>query len=166
MATLTALQFDTVDGAQEALNAVKSMTQENLVDLYDAAYVDWPEGKKKPQTHQLTSTTGAGAGWGAFWGFLFGLIFFIPLLGTLFGAAMGALTGALTDVGIDNNFIDKVRSQVKEGTSALFLLTGSATVDKVVDGLKQFNPQVISTNLSKENEAKLRAAFAAEESDA
>ena len=162
MATLTVLKFDNVDGAENALSTIKSLEKQQVINLYDAAYVDWKQGKKKPKTHQLHSTTGAGAGWGAFWGLLFGLLFFAPVLGAAVGAGIGALFGSLSDVGIDDDFIKSVKSQVTEGTSALFLLTGEATVDKVVDAMKQYDFEVISTNLSKEDEEKLREAFADE----
>ena len=99
---------------------------------------------------------------GAFWGMLFGLIFFIPFFGLAVGAAMGALMGKFNDYGIDDNFIKQTREKVTEGTSALFLLTSGAIVDKVVDAMKGQTFEILSTNLPKEKEAELRAAFGAE----
>ena len=102
---------------------------------------------------------GGSAGWGAFWGFLIGMIFFVPFL----GAAVGAMSGSLSDVGIDDDFINQVREKVTEGTSALFALTSGATaLDKVVDELKQYDFEIISTNLPEEQEKQLREAFAQE----
>jgi uncharacterized membrane protein len=134
-----------------------------LVTLHDAAIVTWPEGKKKPKTRQLHSLAGAGAMGGAFWGMLFGLIFFIPLFGMAVGAAMGALAGSMADVGIDDEFIKTIREKVTEGTSALFLMTSDAVMDKVTDEMKKFDFEIIATNLSHEQEAKLKAVFAEEE---
>ena len=88
--------------------------------MLDGAVVSWAPDKKKPETRQLHSTTGAGALGGAFWGLLFGLIFFIPLVGAAIGAATGALVGSMTDVGISDDFIKSVRDEVTPGTSALF----------------------------------------------
>ena len=62
---------------------------------------------------------------------LFGLIFFVPLLGLAIGAASGALFGSLADVGISDSFIKSVRDQVTPGTSALFLLSSDAVIDRV-----------------------------------
>ena len=165
MATLTALKFSTADGAQKTLSTLESLSKQQLIEIYDAAIVEWKEGKKKPKTRQLNDLVGAGAGWGALWGLLFGMLFFVPVLGTAIGAGFGALMGSLDDVGIDDDFIKGVRGQVTEGTSALFLLTGEATEDRVVEALKQYDFEVISTNLSKEDEGKLRAAFAGEEEE-
>jgi uncharacterized membrane protein len=70
----------------------------------------------------------------------------------------------LADVGIDDDFIKQVREKVTEGTSALFALTSGATApDKVVDELKAYDFEIISTNLPEEQEQNLREAFAHEE---
>ena len=119
MATLSVLKFNDPYGAERVMIALQGMQEREMITLEDAAVVSWPQGNKKPKTHQLHSTAGAGAGWGAFWGFLFGLIFFMPFLGAAIGAGMGGMTGALADVGISDDFIKEVREKVTEGTSAL-----------------------------------------------
>ena len=164
MATLSVLKFEDPNGADRVLIALEGMQERQLITLEDAAVVSWPQGNKKPTTRQLHSTAGAGAGgWGAFWGFLFGLIFFVPLLGMAIGAGTGALSGSLADVGIDDDFIRQVREKVTEGTSALFALTSGATApERVIDELKQYDFEIISTNLPEEQENKLREAFAQE----
>ena len=162
MATLSVLKFNDQSGADRVLLALQGMQEQQLITLEDAAVVSWPEDRKKPQTRQLHAMGGSGALGGAFWGFLFGLIFFIPLLGMAMGAAMGALGGSLADVGIDDDFINTVREKVTPGTSALFTLTSGATVDRVIEELKQFDFEIISTNLPAEQEQKLREAFGEE----
>jgi uncharacterized membrane protein len=159
-ATLTVWKFDTAEGADEAARTLEQLARENVVTLVDAATVTWPADKKKPKTHQLSSMTSAGALGGAFWGMLFGLIFFVPLLGAAVGAAAGALTGSMADVGIDDNFINKIRDQVTPGTSALFLMTTDVVVDKVKDAFAAHRPsELMFTNLSNEQEAALREVF-------
>jgi uncharacterized membrane protein len=160
MATLTAWKFDSADGAKNALELLEKLQKQGLIQINDAAYVTWPEGRKKPKTEQLHSLTGAGALGGSFWGLLFGLIFFVPLLGMAVGAAMGALSGSMADVGIDDEFIRQVRENVTPGTSALFVLTSGAVVDKVVEEFRNSGATLLSTNLSHEQEDKLREAFA------
>ena len=160
MATLTVWKFDSPGGAGNALALLERMQKEELVQVNDAAYVYWPEGKKKPKTEQLHKLTSAGALGGSFWGLLFGLIFFVPLLGMAVGAAMGALSGSMADVGIDDDFIREVREKVTPGTSALFVMTSNVVVDKAIDEFKDSGATLLSTNLSKEQEEKLRDAFA------
>jgi uncharacterized membrane protein len=110
----------------------------------------------------LTNLTGAGALSGAFWGSLFGVLFFIPLFGLVVGATIGAFAGSMTHIGINEDFIKSIRSKVTEGTSALFLMTSDAVEDRVVEAMKQSKFEIIATNLSKEEEGKLRAAFVEE----
>jgi hypothetical protein len=77
------------------------------------------------------------------------------------GAVLGGLAGRFSDYGIDDDFINDVRDQVTEGTSALFLLTvtGSAAVDKLQDELKGKMGSLIKSNLTNEQETKLSEAF-------
>jgi uncharacterized membrane protein len=160
MATLTAWKFDSSNGAQNALSLLERMQKEELLTVNDGAYVYWPDGAKKPKTEQLHNLKAAGALGGSFWGLLFGLIFFVPLLGMAVGAAMGALSGSMADVGIDDDFIRKVRDQVTPGTSALFVMSSNVVVDRVLEEFKETGATLISTNLSHEQEAKLREVFA------
>ena len=162
MSALTVWKFNTPTGAGEALAKLESLQKQQLVEIQDAAVVEWKQGKKKPKTRQAVSLAGAGALSGAFWGMLFGLLFLIPLFGMAMGAAMGALAGHFSDYGIDDDFIKSVRSEVTEGTSALFLLTGKATVDKLEDELKGQMGALIKSNLTKEQETALNEAFGEE----
>ena len=162
MATLSVLKFNDPSGADRVLLALQGMQERQLITLQDAAVVTWPEDRKKPQTRQMSGMGGAGALGGAFWGFLFGLIFFVPLLGMAIGAGMGALGGSLADAGIDDDFIRQVREKVTPGTSALFALTSGATEDRVIEELKQYEFEIISTNLPAEQEQRLRGAFGEE----
>ncbi|CAM3687578.1 DUF1269 domain-containing protein [Occultella aeris] len=161
MATLSVWKFDTADGAQRTAVALEALAKQGLLTIADTATVSWETGKKRPKTRQGTSTTGIAAMGGAFWGMLFGLIFFVPFLGAAVGAGIGAVTGSLTDVGIDDDFINSVREQVVPGTSALFLMSANAVVDKVHESLQAqgLHGTLVQTNLSNEQEAQLREAF-------
>jgi uncharacterized membrane protein len=159
MGALTVWKFDSAGGAENALALLERMQKEQLIEIDDAAYVYWPEGRKKPKTEQLHHLTGAGALGGSFWGLLFGLIFFIPILGLAVGAAVGAMAGSMANVGIDDEFIQQVRDQVTPGTSALFVMSSNAVGDRVLEQFRTTGASLISTNLSKEQEDKLREAF-------
>jgi uncharacterized membrane protein len=160
MAALTVWKYETATGAAEALATLQNLQKQQLIEIDDAAIVEWKQGAKKPKTRQATNLTGASALGGAFWGMLFGLIFFVPFMGMAIGAAMGAIAGHFADYGIDDHFINQVRSEVTEGTSALFLLTGNVTVDRVRDALQGSHGTLIRSNLNHEQEAKLREMFA------
>lgn len=75
-------------------------------------------------------------------------------------ASAGALGGAFTDVGIDDYFISSVRTQIQPGTSALFVMMSDAVVDKVHDAFGELHPELIHSNLSDDEQARLREVFA------
>ena len=163
MSTLTVWKFNSADGASNALKKLEGLQKQEIIKVVDAAIVSWPEGRKKPKTNQAVSTVSVGALGGAFWGMLFGLIFFVPLFGMVVGATAGAVSGRFTDYGINDDFIKEVRSKVTEGTSALFLLTGQVTIDKVKDAFApEERGELVQSNLTADQEAKLAEDFGAE----
>lgn len=162
MATLSAWKFPTPAGAEEALDTLERLQTQGLITVQDAALVSWPEDRKRPRTRQ--SKRGRGALGGGFWGLLFGLIFFVPLLGAAVGAAVGA--ASMRHVGIDDEFIDSVRSKVTPGTSALFALTSDAVPDKVAEAFEGTHAELIHTNLTGDQESQLREMFAEADTEA
>jgi uncharacterized membrane protein len=162
MATLTVIKFPTAEGAGTMLSTLQDLQKQQLIQIEDGAIVTWPVGAKKPKTKELSDATGVGALGGAFWGMLFGLLFFVPLFGLAIGAGIGALMAHFANYGIDQGFIDQVRAKITPGTSALFLMTSGAVVDKVAEAVKGQQFEIIQTNLSKEQEDKLREDFGQE----
>lgn len=160
MTTLTVWKFPTADGARRAEDTLSTLQKEELIRVHDAAIVTYPAGARKPKIHQLSNMTGAGALGGAFWGFLFGLIFLVPLLGMAVGAGAGALGGSMTDVGIDDDLIKRVRDEIQPGTSALFVLSSDAVLDRVEKAFEGQPMQLINSNLSGPEESRLREVFA------
>ena len=94
-------------------------------------------------------------------GTLIGMLFLVPVAGLAIGAATGAIGGKLADIGINDDTIKQIGGQLEQGRAAVFLLARSATVDKVIDALKPYNPTVIQTNLTKEREEELVQALQA-----
>ena len=162
MADLVVFAFKDETGAVQMREELIRMQKMQIISLADAAVVvRRQDGKVKVK--QAISLVGAGALGGAFWGMFIGLLFFAPWLGLAIGAVSGGLVGKLTDTGVDDKFIKEVGETIEPGHSALFLLVQDWTEDKVMDEISKFDATVVQTSLSKEDEAKLRAAFGAEE---
>jgi len=158
MAELIVLGFKDETTADTAISELENMQREQLIVLADWARVTRRlDGKL--DVRQATNTAGTGAAGGALWGTLFGLIFLMPLAGAAIGAATGALMGALSDYGIDDKFVKDLGQKITPGTSALFLYIVQATTDRVVDRLKELQPEILRTSLSQEAEEKLRQSM-------
>ena len=164
MSSLVVLRFGDMDGAEAMRDRMYDLQKRELITIADAAVVKRNKNGKA-KVKQARSLVGAGALGGAFWGMLIGLLFFAPWLGLLAGATAGALSGKLGDIGIDDDFIKEVRDAIEPGNSALFLLTQGGNLDRIKEELSDFEHdfEIIDTNLSPEDDERLRETFAAEE---
>ncbi|ELY64192.1 DUF1269 domain-containing protein [Natronococcus jeotgali] len=162
MKKLIVLAFDNETGALEVRDKLFELQKQELITIDDAAVVVRNE-KGKTDVKQAQSLVGSGALGGAFWGLLIGLIFLAPVLGMAVGAVSGALGGKFSDIGVDDAFIKEVGEQIEPDESALFMLVSDVQRDRVIEELDPYNPEVLETNLSPEDEDKLREHFAADE---
>lgn len=159
MATLTVWKFDDPAAAGSARDVLSGLAQSGHVKIHDAAIVTWTADASKPTTEQAFNPAAAGGAIGAFWGLLFGLVFFVPFFGMAFGAALGVLSGSLSDFGIDDRFIEAVRSKVTPGTSALFLMTSDADVEAIRAAFGGQHIELLATSLSLADETRLAEVF-------
>lgn len=162
MSSLVVLAFDDEKGAEQMREKMYDFQKRELITLDDAAVAVRKENGhvKVKQAHSLV---GSGALGGSFWGLLIGMIFWMPWLGMAIGTVTGALSGKLADIGIDDEFIEEVSETVEPGSSALFLLARDANVDRIAEELEGTDFELIETNLTPEDETRLRDTFAAEE---
>src|SRR4051812_37681129 len=159
MTAFTVWKFDSPDGAEHAAKVIKQAEAEKLLKLHDHAVVSWPEGASRPDTHHGHDDQWHGSAWGAFWGVLLGALFFVPVLGAAAGAGAGALAKSMQGVGIDKQQLDTIRTQVTEGTSALFLVTEEADLDRLGERFGHGHSQLIATNLTDAERALLLETF-------
>ncbi|MBW6400472.1 DUF1269 domain-containing protein [Roseomonas sp. HJA6] len=160
MADLIIIAYPDLATAEAARAKLIELQKEYLIEIGDAVVAErQPDGAVK--LHQLINTTAAGAAGGALWGTLIGLLFLNPLLGAAAGAAGGAISGYLTDVGIDDKFLKDAAAALTPGQAALCVLVRKVTADKVLPAMAHFGGTVLRTNLTTEQEGKLRDALKA-----
>jgi uncharacterized membrane protein len=160
MSNLIAVVFDDETTAFDMRAALLRMQKQYLIDIEDSVVVT-RDDKGKTKLAQAMNLTAAGAISGGFWGLLIGLLVLNPLIGTAVGATAGAITGKFHDIGVDDKVVRDIGNSLTPRTSALFVLVRRATLDKVVDGLKQFagKGKIFMTSLTKDDEASLREAL-------
>jgi uncharacterized membrane protein len=148
MTTFTVWKFDSPDGADEAVSILKGAQSDELVKIVDHAVVSWPPGSSRPTTKQAHEDTWRGTGWGAFWGLLFGALFLMPVIGVAAGAVLGAVSKATQGVGIGKDELEKIRGQITEGTSALFVVTEEGDLDRVGERFHGVHSTLVDSNLT------------------
>ncbi len=148
MATFTAWKFDNPDGAEQAAEILTNAASEGLIKILDHAVVSWPVGAAKPKMKQSRDSKWHDTGWGAFWGFMVGALFLVPVVGAAAGAGLGVLHHATEGVGIDKDQLEKIQSEVTEGTSALLAFTEDGNLDRVGERFHGMHWTLVESNLT------------------
>lgn len=166
MSELICIAFKDTETADRALNELREMQREYLIDLEDACVaIREPGGKVRlKQAVNLVSLGAASSGLsGMLWGGLVGLLFLNPLAGMALGGAIGlgtgALAGSVSDYGISDDYIRKIAETIEPGTSALFVLVRKVNPEKVLPELTKYHGTVLRTSLTADQERRLREAL-------
>jgi len=159
MTTFTVWKFETPEGAAHAEGKLTAAASEGLVKILDHAVMSWPQGADKPELHHKHDDPKKGAAWGALWGVLGGALFMIPVAGLALGAGVGALAKATSGTGITKGDLERIRTEVTEGTSALFLVTEEGDLDRLGERFRAREATLISTNLTEAERATLLETF-------
>ncbi|WP_028060622.1 DUF1269 domain-containing protein [Candidatus Solirubrobacter pratensis] len=152
------------DAEAHVLPRLEQLVGDGVAVVEDAALVSWPAGRRKPSTRELGSLSGPGSLWGGFWGVLLALVFLTPIAGPAFGAAAGAIAGSLSDFGVEDDFVMRVREQVTPGSSAVFVLATATAAERLAAELDGLAITTVRSELSDEQEHRLRDVLAEESS--
>lgn len=159
MTTFTVWKFEDADGAGNAESALKAAQADGLVKIVDHAVMTWPAGEDKPQLHHQHDDPKRAAGWGALWGILGGALFMVPVAGAVIGAGIGALARATDGTGITKGDLERIRTEITAGTSALFMVTEDADLDRLGERFHGRDATLISTNLTEAERETLLETF-------
>jgi uncharacterized membrane protein len=158
MNQLLVIAFDHFDDARNALKGLRTLEREGRIHFEDTAIVERdPDGTAhvKNEVSGTTETaTAIGAALGGFVTFIF------PPAGIAIGAVAGAAVGAALGTGVSGDFVEEVKTTLRPGRSALFLVVKEADLDAVLPALRQYRGEVLQTTLDSDTEDALRQALA------
>jgi uncharacterized membrane protein len=159
MTTFTVWKYEDPDGAAKAAEVLEDAQAEGMVTIVDHAVLSWPAGADKPELHHKHDSAKRGAAWGALWGILAGALFTVPIVGGVVGIAIGALAKSTEGTGITKDDLERIRTQVVEGTSALFLVTEDSNLDRLGERFRGPDHKLIATNLTDAERETLLETF-------
>jgi uncharacterized membrane protein len=159
MTTFTVWKFDDPQGAEHAATTLQKAEADGLVKIVDHAVMTWPAGADKPETHHSHDDPKRGAAWGALWGILTGALFTVPVVGGVVGLALGALAKSTEGAGISKEDLARIRTEVVEGTSALFVVTEEGDLDRLGERFRGSDQKLITTNLTEAERETLLETF-------
>jgi len=137
MSDLIVIGYPDENRAQQVWEELVRLQNDLVVDLEDAAIIRHDKKGKLYVTTPAHHAVAWGTLSGLFWGVLIGLIFLWPLAPVVgvAGGIMGAALGAAGDLGIKEDFKQRVRDLVQPGTSAIFVIARMITPDKFEEAL-------------------------------
>jgi uncharacterized membrane protein len=161
MSDLIVIGYPDENRAQQVWEELVKLQNDYLVDLEDAAIIRRDKNGKLHITTPAHHAVAWGTFSGLFWGVLIGLIFLWPLapLVGVAGGIMGAALGAAEDLGIKEDFRQRVQDLVQPGTSAILVILRKVTPDKFEEALRPYGGTVLKTSLSREQEQELMKAL-------
>ncbi len=157
MNQLIVIAFDHFDDARHAMANLRALERGGQIRFEDTAIVERDPDGTAHVKNEVSGTTETAAVAGALIG---GLVTFVfPLAGIAIGAAVGAAIGASLDRGVSGSFVDEVKTTLRPGRSALFLVIKESYADATLAALREFRGDVIQTTLDSEAEDALRQAL-------
>ena len=159
MNQLLVIAFDHFEDARSALRDLRNLEHDGRIRFEDTALVERDPDGTAHVKNEVSGTTETAAAIGAVVGGL--LTFVFPPLGIVLGAAVGAAVGAAMDTGVSPKFVDEVKTTLRPGRSALFLVVKQSQLDAVLAALRQYRGDVIQTTLDSETEEALKQAVGA-----
>jgi uncharacterized membrane protein len=161
MSELIVIGYPDENTADNVWQELVKLQQDYLIDLEDAAIIRRDAKGKLHVTTPAHHAVAWGTLSGLFWGSLIGLLFLFPLA-PIVGAAgglMGAALGAAGDLGVKDEFKQRVQNLVQPGTSAIFVVIRKVTPDKFLEGLRPYGGTVLRTSLTHDAEQELMKAL-------
>lgn len=161
MATLSVLRFSTTGGAAVALEVLLALHDSGQFRPRDVAMVSWKPCNRVPVLRPARALRPRAPMGPRFWNLLSSHLFCLPAAATAAGLPAGGTRCSLANFGIRDDFLRTIQDRLTPGTSALFVLTDDANVDRIILLLKDLAFTVASTSLSTRQLEGLRLGFGA-----
>jgi uncharacterized membrane protein len=157
MNQLIVIAFDHFADARSAMKGLRALEHQGRIRFEDTAIVERDPDGTAHVTNEVSGTTETAAVAGAIIGGL--LMFAFPPAGIVIGAALGAAVGASLGTGVSGDFVTDVKTTLRPGRSALFLVVKKSDADSLMAVLRTYQGDVIQTTFDTDGEEALRQAL-------
>jgi uncharacterized membrane protein len=159
---LWAIGYDDMERAQQLRTEINRLGERCCLILLDTALVvHYPDGSVTVDGEPFVAPTHFSGH--SFAGFLAGLALGAP---PLTGAAVGSLVGragsVAAEAGIDVDFISDVKTLMKPGTSALFVLDREGDMAAILQGIRGLGGTVLKSNVDLQRARLIQSTLAAD----
>jgi uncharacterized membrane protein len=158
MSNILVITFEDEDQALSVLRSLKSLANQDMLSLDDAAVIT-KDAQGKVQVKNMTEkNVKTGAVVGGVIGLALGSLLF-PVAGLALGAAGGALVGKTLDNGVDKQFVKEVTEALTPGSSAILFLVSHENTGMLITALEPYSGKIYQTSFDSEVEEELRKAL-------
>lgn len=161
MTVLLLESFPDSADADRAAAVVMRMCRAARAPTHGAASARWHLGADRPAVRHYAGDPVVGVVDWSFWGLLFGVAFRLPLAAAARGSAGGLGPHMLGDIGIADQFLNRLRDDVVPGRSALLVLAPDSSRARLVDKLLEMDGDAQWLELAGADDRALWAAFTA-----
>jgi uncharacterized membrane protein len=158
MSNILVITFPDETQGLSVLTSLKSLKQQNLLGLDDAAVIVKNQEGKVEIKNMVESGVKIGALSGGFLGLALGTILF-PVAGIALGALAGGLIGKTFETGVDKKFINEVKESLTPGSSAILFIVKHENTGVLIAALEPYNGTIYQTSFDSEVEAEIRKAL-------
>jgi uncharacterized membrane protein len=153
---LVAITFDQREQAGQALKALRQVEGRGLIHLTETAVIEKDAEGHVHTKNEADSGVEVGVMVTGTLGLLVAIAF--PIAGITAGLAGGAWAGSKMRLGVDKDFLERLRDDVRPGTSALLLMVSDVKprgVPAIREAMQPFRGTVYETKLSPEAQRTL-----------
>ena len=161
MANVTVWKFDSPGGAASAAARLDTLAIEGAGHIVDGAVIEWAESQRKARLTPFRHRSAQGAFGRKFWRWVFDALFAAPTSTDVCASAPASITEPLAQASIDDESIRRLRVEMTQGSSLLFLVAEQADLDRTLEafgGASRFL-RLVHSNLSQDQAAHLEATF-------
>ena len=161
MANVTVWRFDSPGGAASAAARLETLAIEGAGQIVDGAVIEWAESQRKARLTPFRHRSTEGAFGRRFWRWLFDAVFAAPTSAGVCASAPASIAESLAQASIDDESLNRLRVEITQGSSALFLVAERADLDRTLEafgGASRYL-RLVHSNLPQDQEDELRATF-------
>jgi uncharacterized membrane protein len=158
MSNILVITFADENQALSVLKSLKSLENQDLLNLDDAAVIVKDAQGKIQIKNMVEKNVKSGAAIGGLLGLAIGSLLF-PIAGIAIGLAGGALVGKSLGNGVDKKFVKEVTESLTPESSAILFIVSHENVGLLISSLEPYNGKIYHSSFDSEAEEEIKQAL-------
>jgi uncharacterized membrane protein len=158
MSNILVITFADENQALSVLRTLKSMANQDMLSLDDAAVITKDADGKVQVKNMTEKNVKTGALVGGILGLAIASVLF-PIAGIAMGAAGGAIVGKSIGNGVDKKFIQDVTESLTPGSSAILFIVSHENTGMLITALEPYSGKIYQSSFDSDVEEEIRKSL-------